>query len=92
MPSNTTIKNQINRDLGKGIPTYCPEIPLDDIFQIISNHGGTVIQEDGTAWSGLLCGAEGETSFVIAGLKNIFLRLSWYKMQSGKYEIITYVS
>lgn len=87
-----TIKNRIGRELHSlTTNVYFPEIPLDKIFAIVENHAGTVIQEDGTPWGGLLCGDDGLASFGIAGRK-FFLFLIWHKMNSGNYEITAYVS
>jgi hypothetical protein len=85
-----TTKNRINKEL-HALPIYFSEIPLDVIFYIVRDHAGQVVQEDGTPWSGLLCGDEGNTRFAIEGRK-FFLYLSWYKMNSGNYEIVAYVS
>jgi hypothetical protein len=85
-----TIKRRINKEL-HALPTYFPEIPLDVIFYIVRYHSGRVVQEDGTDWSGLLCGDDGSANFQIAGYR-FWLYLTWHKMQSGNYEIVAYVS
>lgn len=89
-PTTQTIKNRINKEL-HALPVYFSEIPLDVIFYIVKEHAGQVIQEDGTPWSGILCGDDGLASFGIAGRK-FFLFLIWHKMNSGNYEITAYVS
>lgn len=90
--TNQTIKNRIGRKLHSLITNvYFPEIPLDKIFAIVEKHAGIVVHEDGTPWSGILCGDDGLASFGIAGRK-FFLFLIWHKMPSGNYEITAYAS
>ena len=84
---------------------YFDAIPLQDIFNILSKYGVVVLQEDNTPWDGFLTGKSATVDFTIAPtdseygdtLKtytpytNASLRLQWYKMQSGRYEITTYI-
>lgn len=85
-----TVKNRINRELS-GLGVYFEEIPLCEIFDIVRRHAGSVLDVDGTPWSGFLCGEDGSTWFAVTGYK-FYLRLSWHKMPSGRYEVTTYVS
>ncbi len=79
---------------------YFPKIPLDDISKILATKNVHIMQEDNTPWSGFLMGARGNESFALAfkignryvPINNSVLVLSWYKMQSGNYEINAYVS
>lgn len=89
--TNQTIRKCINKQI-YALGIYHPQIPLDDIFAIVEKFAGKVVQEDGTPWSGLLCGENGDTYFQIEGKKRFCLRLMWYKMPSGNYEITAYVS
>lgn len=90
MTTTQTTKARINRQI-HNLGIYHPEIPLDDIFAIVRYHAGRIVQEDGTEWSGILCGDDGSARFEIAG-KNFPLFLTWHKMNSGNYEIVAYVS
>jgi len=92
MTTKQTTLRRINKDLGNEIPTYNLEIPLGEIFSIVEAHDGKVVDEAGEAWSGLLCGASGQANMEIKhpDHKNMWLRLSWYKMDSGRYEIVVY--
>jgi hypothetical protein len=94
MATKQTTLNRINKTFGESIDVYNKEIPLETIFAIVAENGGLVVDEAGEAWSGLLCGAEGQATMTVKhpDHKNIFLHLSWYKMQSGRYETIVYVS
>ena len=56
--------NQKLNDLGN----YHVGIPLDRIDSILQQHGFMLIQEDGTPWSGLLCGEEGQVIFDLADI------------------------
>jgi hypothetical protein len=91
MTTNQTTKNRINRELYPLSTSYHLAIPLDIIFGIVEKHVGMVVQEDGTRWSGLLCGDEGRANFAIANSR-LVLYLGWYQMPSGVYEITLYVS
>jgi hypothetical protein len=89
---NTQIeKRHINKELNALGKNYFPSIPLNLIFTIIENHADIVVQEDGRPWSGFLLGENSHTRFSIRDRK-YFLDLSWYKMPSGNYEIVAYVS
>lgn len=105
---NSGTKSKINRQLtdltSPGHKTrYFNKIPLRDIQAILNQHGVVMLQEDNTPWAGLLLGDSHEDSFTLAPANldpnpqyepymNAMLRLSWHKMQSGRYEIVTYVS
>jgi len=104
---NAPEKKKINTQLRKSIQTYHPEIPLDEIEAILKQFGLLLLQEDYTPWSGMLIGADSQTTFELGYLESAYekdgmtfyepienagLLLSWYKMGSGKYEIVTYVA
>lgn len=87
--------------------TYYDEIPLDKIEKILNQYGCILLQEDGTRWSGFMCGASGhcsieigytESMFMMNGMKayipfdNAMLCLAWYKVDNSRYEITLYVS
>ena len=102
------IRRPINKEIQTLLaPIYFDEIPLGDLFTILDNHGLVAVQEDNTRWSGILCGENIQTTFDLAdkdvvrvenGLTfydepaNSVLVLSWYKMSSGRYEIVSYLS
>jgi len=75
---------------------YHDSIPLKGIDDILRSEGYWLIQEDGQPWSGLLCGREANVTFDINGIdgkiQNSMLILTWYKMPSGRYEIVSYLS
>lgn len=85
------IRDSINKELHSMGFEYYPEVPLSDIFAIVEKKAGMVVQEDGTPWSGLLCGDDGRAKFEVAGYK-FLLHLTWHRMPSGNYEIVAYVS
>lgn len=86
-------KREINKLLYRfTMNEYFSSIPLDIIFMIVERETNSkIVQEDGTPWSGILCGDDSRTNFTIASRKYT-LRLEWYKMPSGNYEINAYVS
>ncbi len=79
-------------------PTYFECIPIDRINAVLRAAGLKLLQEDGTPWSGFLCGAASETLFEVGDgngretvVEDAHVRLAWYKMPSGRYEITGYV-
>jgi hypothetical protein len=87
-----TRKNRVNKFLNILGKYYFTEIPLDKIFAFVeTGFESKIIDEDGTPWSGLLLGDNSHTTFKIKNIKYT-LFLSWYKMPSGNYEIVAYVS
>lgn len=94
MATKQTTLNRINKAFGNEIQTYNDDIPLDTIFAIVARYGGTVVDEAGDPWSGFLCGVQGQATMAVnhPDHKNIFLTVTWYKMESGRYETVVYVS
>ena len=104
------IRTRINKTLCR-LPNYHQGIPLGTIFGILKDNHVVPLQEDNMEWDGVICGAEGQTTFPLGDLNEIrhnvlvcerdeptytpvdnVLCLSWYKMPSGRYEVVTYVS
>jgi len=67
-----------------------------EIFEVLEINNVIAVQEDGTPWSGILCGDDGNTSIELKIddklIDNAMLILQWHKMESGRYEINTYIS
>ena len=105
---NQGLRNKVNKDINKILkPTYFSSIPLDKIQNALDKHGLVLLQEDQTEWGGFLLGGSKETQIVTFHLgwketkdddgryqvvPNMSLNLSYFKMPSGKYEVIAYVS
>ncbi len=93
-------RNAINRDVRSLLaPTYFDAIPLEEIFNTVKAHGFVPLQEDGEEWEGFLCGGSKETVQVYFDLgnengliDNAALALSYFKMGSGRWEVISYIS
>lgn len=101
-------RSKLNRKISKILkPTYFDKIPLEDIFDVLEEHGLVPLQEDNTYWSGILAGGVKKTEQMTINLgwkdteqnkqyqpvSNAMLSLSYYKMpKSGKYEVIAYVT
>lgn len=103
MRLNPRDRKQINNRLRKISSEKYDAIPLDEIFQVIEDHGCVVLQEDNTKWSGFLCGREQQTYFPVAleetekegafePVNNAMLALYWYQFETGRYEVIAYIS
>ena len=98
MTTRTTIQSRMNKGIGKvlGVNQYFNEAPLDEIFNAVNANNALVVDEAGEAWSGILCGIDGESLMEVKmndGSKSMWLRITWHKMEhSGRYEVIAYVS
>lgn len=85
-------KQIIQTGLNKISSAYHAEIPLSDIFSLIKAQGGIPVMEDGKEWQGFLCGKNGNATIEIINLNKIkFVYISWYQMESGRYEITSYL-
>lgn len=104
---NASIRNRINKDIHKILkPTYFKAIPLKAIMDSMGKHGVTLLDDDYTEWSGFFTGGVKDTQMVhfLLGWKdtrdekgmhrvipNAAFTMSYFKMPSGKYEVIGYV-
>ena len=103
---NAPIRKKINREL-TSLENYHQGIPLAIIEDILKKYNLLLLQEDNTPWSGFITGREGQANFTLGyfdtayeqngltaytPIENAALAMSWYKMESGKYEIVTYIS
>ncbi|MGW8177565.1 MAG: hypothetical protein ACWGQW_02050 [bacterium] len=89
------IRKSMNTKL-HGMGNYHNGIPLGQAFEILKEGGYFPLQEDGTPWEGIICGVEGQEYLPLMDddgkvAKSVFV-FSWYKMPSGRYEFISYVS
>ena len=92
-----SIRNKINKAVRWINRDFHDAIPLNKIFEAMNAVGVTAVDEAGDPWQGLLCGREGRALFDLAmndgtPIKNAALFISWYKMDSGRYEMVVYVS
>lgn len=76
--------------------TYQKSVPLDHIADLAKSNGLSLLDEDGSEWSGLVTGREGRCQIdlgtsTMLPTKHV-LNLQWYKMPSGNFEINAYVS
>ena len=97
MKINLSIRKPAQKAIRKILKqTFFDSIPLKDLFDALKEHGMIVIQEDGTPWSGLLCGEIGDANFDLQmngePINNAVLCIQWYKMASGRYEVCGYLS
>ena len=79
------MKAKLIRQINKALNALCASrydcIPTSGISAILNPLG--LALEDG-----IYCGAAGEFLEPIG--QNIHLRLSWYRLESGRYEIVAY--
>lgn len=87
--------SRINREL-TGMGVYFPAVPLDLMFDICKRNGFTAVQEDGTPWTGVICGREARYSIELSddhGSVTRYLHVTHCKMEvTGNYEIVAYAN
>jgi hypothetical protein len=64
--------------------TYHQSVPLDAVNGLLTHYGFNELD------AMLLCGREGSLHENVG--RNRWLSLTWYKMESGRYEVVAYVS
>lgn len=72
-----------NKLLSK-MPTFHPFIPITDIDNALTGAGFRTMEE------AIYCGREGSVHEQVGD--RTWISLTWYKMESGNYEIVVYVS
>lgn len=97
-------RNKLNNEISGMIGSPLREIPLGDMDMALRRYGYLLVNEDGTPWGGFLTGREGRAKFDIGVLgtqddnqihqmvDNAMLVLTWYKFDTGRYEVVAYVS
>ena len=86
------LKRKVNNALSK-LPVYHDSIPFNLIREIVESIGKTVVLDvDDQPLEGVLfCGEKGQSLFALKDSR-YGLSLSWYRMESGRYEIVTYIN
>lgn len=74
---------RINRELDKLCKNYFKEIPITEIQSILNEFELNIPE-------GIYCGREGESMEEVG--HGVWLRMTWYKLESGNFEIVAYVS
>lgn len=62
MPTKRTRLNRIAKFLNQVGREKWSSIPLDSMFDKLETNGFIALQEDGTRWQGIFCGAEGRAN------------------------------
>lgn len=103
----TDVRRKLADDLNKLSSQYVPRIPIKEITDIFLRRGYVLLQEDGTEFEGFFTGSRGRTTIEFGSaesereedgyrfytpVENSVLVLTWYKMDSGNYEIVAYIS
>lgn len=70
-----------------GMGQYFMGLPLDRMFEVLRANGFEVTEEN---LLGVYCGAEGRVHEAVGA--GVFFTMTWYKMPSGRYEVVAYVS
>jgi hypothetical protein len=78
-------RNKANKDLSDVGKIYWQTLPIKEVSDILNKHGF-----DGSALDGIYTGQKGATHEKVGD--KTWVKLEWYKMSSGKYEVNAYVS
>ena len=73
----------VNQILAKAIPTYTVGLPIQEFDAILEANCFQPLE------GAIYCGREGQVNEQV-GPKS-WLTFTWYKMESGKYEIVSYI-
>jgi hypothetical protein len=88
-------KNMLNHFLHELGKKYHDGIPLQEIRFMLNLNNIKILDEDGAEWYGMILGEQGHATWQLGqngAATNKYLFMSWYKMPSGRYEIVAYVS
>jgi hypothetical protein len=92
----STVKNLINEYLHQVGLTYHRQIPMGEMMEFMEVHGVVPLDEDGEPLTGvILTGREGRANFPLTyhGKRvRPSWTLTWYKHNTGRYEVTSYVS
>lgn len=78
---DTKRANEVLHKMGR---VYHDSVPLADVSELLRWNGFEPLEDM------LLCGREGSLHENVG--RNRWLSLTWYKMESGRYEVVAYVS
>lgn len=81
--SERKAQTRVNRQLQQ-LAIYHDGLPLTQIDNILADNGFSALEE------AIYCGREGKVHEQIGS--KTWLLMTWYKMESGRYEIVAYVS
>jgi len=96
MAIDDAARRQANKVLSKisshNKDTYYSAIPLDRIYDAVENVGYHIPDDERSC---ILCGHDGKATwplFYLGRPVNRGLSLTWHRMDSGRFEIIAYVT
>jgi hypothetical protein len=79
-----TARKHANDELYELGKLYHDGLPLMKIDNILTRHGFNATED------AIYCGREGKSNEKVG--ERTWLTLNWYKMESGRYEIVAYLS
>jgi len=77
------MRTRVNRKL-QALPIYHDGLPLTQIDDILASEGFSALE------SAIYCGRTGQSHEQVQS--NTWFTFTWYKMESGRYEVVAYVS
>ena len=92
-----TNRKKISKGLCEISSRYWCVIPIGPIDDVLREQGYRLINEDFTDFEGFFLGSSSRATLQIAPIgvdkeENRVIVLSWYKMETGRYEINCYIS
>lgn len=88
VPLQTTATERRSRKLANiklhNLPVYSDGLPLSQIDEILASAGFSELEP------AIYCGREGNSHEQIG--RSTWFSMTWYKMPSGRYEVVAYVS
>ena len=84
VPSLAQRKRRVNSELYQVGLTYYDSLPMAPVDSILTSHGFASLEH------GLYCGNEGRINEPVGD--NTYLTMTWYRMSSGRFEIVAYVN
>ena len=99
MKVTVSITKKLNKEISKVIKKndscYFDKLPIEQINDCLKKYNFELLNEDGTKFCAFFCGENGRASINYGKLNDVVenstLYFSWYKVPSGRYEIIMYV-
>lgn len=102
---DSKIKRKVNKELADKVHNqYYKELFPDWVYEVLGPFGLVMVSEDGSPFEAMFMGDKGRTVINISsdglqkenGLYQMYedtaLSYSWYKMPSGSYEIVAYLT
>lgn len=100
MKMQPNIKNRLRNGIADAVSeTYFPSLsqPIENLKETLEGVGYYLSNEDGSPFEAIFTGERGRSELNIADAKTSSviedrIIFTWYKMQSGRYEVVAYLT